>query len=219
MTTTPRHNTRRIRLRAATLAIAATGTLASLLGALVPTTDLDASQPFADLLGQWCTVVLLGCAVWGWLVTLVVLLEAVRAAEAGRVRAAGSRALPAGYRRLVLGACGLVLTTGAVSPALATPGPVHLVPPPVVATQPTQPSTAAVSPAAPAPPGSPHSPGIVVRPGDSLWHLAAERLPHDADNATIAHTWQRLYHANRDVIGTDPDVIEPGQRLSRPKAW
>ncbi|MCP9993213.1 LysM peptidoglycan-binding domain-containing protein [Streptomyces albogriseolus] len=25
--------------------------------------------------------------------------------------------------------------------------------------------------------------------------------------------WQRLYAANRDVIGDDPDVIVPGQRL------
>ncbi|MCI4144440.1 LysM peptidoglycan-binding domain-containing protein [Streptomyces sp. MMS20-AI2-20] len=25
--------------------------------------------------------------------------------------------------------------------------------------------------------------------------------------------WRRLYAANRDVIGDDPDVIVPGQRL------
>jgi nucleoid-associated protein YgaU len=59
----------------------------------------------------------------------------------------------------------------------------------------------------------------VVRPGDSLWRLAAERLPEDADNATIAHTWQRLYAANRDVIGPDPDRLEPGQQLARPRVW
>ncbi|WP_373466066.1 hypothetical protein [Streptomyces sp. V3I8] len=26
-------------------------------------------------------------------------------------------------------------------------------------------------------------------------------------------TWQRLYAANRAVVGGDPDVIVPGQRL------
>ncbi|MDT3727845.1 transglycosylase family protein [Streptomyces sp. DSM 41972] len=43
----------------------------------------------------------------------------------------------------------------------------------------------------------------VVRPGDTLSGIAAR---HGTD-------WQRLYAANRDVIGDDPDVIVPGQRL------
>ncbi|MBJ6631686.1 transglycosylase family protein [Streptomyces griseoincarnatus] len=42
-----------------------------------------------------------------------------------------------------------------------------------------------------------------VRPGDTLSGIAAR---HGTD-------WQRLYAANRDVIGDDPDVIVPGQRL------
>ncbi|PJE95674.1 transglycosylase [Streptomyces carminius] len=42
-----------------------------------------------------------------------------------------------------------------------------------------------------------------VRPGDTLREIAA------------AHgtTWQRLYEANRDVVGDDPDLIFPGQQL------
>ncbi|NEC50319.1 LysM peptidoglycan-binding domain-containing protein [Actinospica acidiphila] len=43
----------------------------------------------------------------------------------------------------------------------------------------------------------------IVRPGDTLSGIAAR---HGTD-------WQRLYAANRDVIGDDPDVIVPGQRL------
>ncbi|MEE1929422.1 transglycosylase family protein [Streptomyces sp. TRM 70351] len=44
----------------------------------------------------------------------------------------------------------------------------------------------------------------VVRPGDTLADIAAA-------NGT---TWQELYAANRDVVGADPDLIFPGQRLT-----
>ncbi|CAL9575873.1 MULTISPECIES: transglycosylase family protein [Streptomyces] len=42
-----------------------------------------------------------------------------------------------------------------------------------------------------------------VRPGDTLSGIAAR---HGTD-------WRRLYAANRDVVGADPDVLVPGQRL------
>jgi hypothetical protein len=60
--------------------------------------------------------------------------------------------------------------------------------------------------------------GIVVRAGDSLWTLAARRLGPGASAAEIAVAWPRLYAANRAVIGTDPDLIHPGQRLVPPAA-
>lgn len=44
-----------------------------------------------------------------------------------------------------------------------------------------------------------------VASGDSLSGIAADR---DLDG------WQRLYSANREVVGDDPDLIFPGQRLS-----
>lgn len=219
MNTSSRH----ICLRAAALALGATGTLATLLAALAPTTDLSPAQPFADLLGQWCTVVLLGCAVWAWAVTLAVLVEAVVATAGQEPTArvtAVRRGLPTGYRRLVLGACGLALSAGAAAPALATPGPVHLGPPaaaaPATSAIPPRPSP---SPTSGAGAGAGAGSDIVVRPGDSLWRLAAERLPSDAGDATITHTWHRLYAANLAVIGTDPDHLEPGQRLTRPRVW
>ncbi|WP_329539465.1 transglycosylase family protein [Streptomyces sp. NBC_01358] len=45
-----------------------------------------------------------------------------------------------------------------------------------------------------------------VARGDSLSGIAAERR--------LDGGWQRLYSANRKVVGDDPDLIFPGQRLS-----
>ncbi|MEU7485772.1 transglycosylase family protein [Streptomyces sp. NPDC042319] len=44
-----------------------------------------------------------------------------------------------------------------------------------------------------------------VRPGDSLSAIVEER--------GLAGGWTGLYDANEGVIGTDPDLIHPGQRL------
>lgn len=69
--------------------------------------------------------------------------------------------------------------------------------------------------AAPVAPGDP--PRIrVVEPGDSLWAIAAAELGDDATVARVAAAWPALYAANRDVIGVDPDLIHPGQRLTVP---
>ena len=204
--------------RAIVIAVVATGALGWLASRTVATLDLDPDQPFAALLSQWCAVVLLGCGGWAWLVTMAVLVEAVRAGGDGSPGQPHRRrhpGVPATYRRIVLGACGVALAAGSTAPALATPGPVHLAP---------QVAAAAASATAPhqaaAPNRSPERTGeIVVQHGDSLWRLAAERLPRDASNATIAHTWHRLYAANEALIGPDPDRLEPGQRLARPRVW
>lgn len=221
---------RRVALRALALAVGCTAVLLGVALALLPGLDLDPAQPFADLLGQGASIVLLGCAAWAWLVTVVVLLEVLltRAPVGDTVRLPARRhGIPAGYRRLVLGACGVVLAAGASAPALATPGPVHLDPRPATAAPATTPAAPVVHARAPLhlqPPvhqalAEAVAADIRVRPGDSLWRLAAERLPHDASDATIAHTWHRLYAANSDVVGTDPDHIEPGQRLAPPEGW
>lgn len=57
---------------------------------------------------------------------------------------------------------------------------------------------------------------VTVRRGDTLWHLAAAHLPEAATDAEIAAEWQRWYSLNRTVIGADPDLILPGQRLMIP---
>ncbi|MYV38054.1 LysM peptidoglycan-binding domain-containing protein, partial [Streptomyces sp. SID1328] len=43
-----------------------------------------------------------------------------------------------------------------------------------------------------------------VRQGDTLSTIAARH----------GVSWQRVYEANRSVIGADPNLIVPGQRLA-----
>jgi hypothetical protein len=198
------------------MAVAISALALGLVALLAPGIDLDPDQPFAGLLSQCCTVVLLGCAGWAWLVTVVVLLEAV-ATPTDERPPPQRRGLPSAYRRLVLGACGLALSAGVTAPALATPGPIHLDPRPATAATTTSHQVARAP--MQAPPAARAAREIVVRHGDSLWHLAAERLPRDASDATITHTWKRLYAANSSLIGTDPDHIEPGQHLEQPQGW
>ncbi|MET9436348.1 transglycosylase family protein [Streptomyces sp. NPDC006551] len=45
-----------------------------------------------------------------------------------------------------------------------------------------------------------------VTPGDSLSRIAREERVNGG--------WQRLYEANRTVVGDDPDLIHPGQKLT-----
>jgi len=60
----------------------------------------------------------------------------------------------------------------------------------------------------------PHS--VLVQPGDSLWSIAADHLPNDADDAQIDAAWHTWYRTNRLLIGADPDLIQPGLRLRSP---
>ncbi|MFJ4971008.1 transglycosylase family protein [Streptomyces sp. NPDC088755] len=47
--------------------------------------------------------------------------------------------------------------------------------------------------------------GYTVQPGDNLWAIAdAQKLPQG---------WTGLYEANKDLLGSDPDLILPGQSL------
>ncbi|MDP9239312.1 MAG: LysM peptidoglycan-binding domain-containing protein, partial [Actinomycetota bacterium] len=57
---------------------------------------------------------------------------------------------------------------------------------------------------------------VVVRPGDTLWAIAARRLPAGVPNSAIAAAWPRWYATNRHLIGPDPDRLLPGQRLIPP---
>ena len=57
-----------------------------------------------------------------------------------------------------------------------------------------------------------------MRRGDTLWSLASRSLGPDAGAAEIAAEWPRWYAANRSVIGSNPDHLEPGQRLRPPAA-
>src|SRR5688572_11192180 len=57
---------------------------------------------------------------------------------------------------------------------------------------------------------------VVVRRGDTLWAIARARLGSRADVASTAREVRRWHDENRDVIGSDPDLIHPGQRLDAP---
>lgn len=72
--------------------------------------------------------------------------------------------------------------------------------------------------------GSLRAPLVVVEPGDTLWAISAERLadggrsgtgnvPSDAEIADSVTQW---HNANRDVLGSDPDLIRPGTVLHLP---
>lgn len=45
-----------------------------------------------------------------------------------------------------------------------------------------------------------------VKSGDSLWQIA-KRLTGDGSN------WSNIYNANKSVIGNNPNLIYPGQKL------
>lgn len=60
---------------------------------------------------------------------------------------------------------------------------------------------------------------VVVAPGDSLWTIAAEQLAAGEPDPTVRaidRTWPQWHAHNRDVIGPDPDLLLPGQRLEHP---
>jgi nucleoid-associated protein YgaU len=62
----------------------------------------------------------------------------------------------------------------------------------------------------------PSSESVLVRPGDTLWAIAARSLPPEATDSEIAAACARWYATNRAVIGADPDLIHPQQRLIPP---
>lgn len=58
-----------------------------------------------------------------------------------------------------------------------------------------------------------------VSRGDHLWSIAAETVSEHRANASdeeIATYWRRLIDTNRDAVGSDPDLISPGQRIVLP---
>ncbi|MFF9909530.1 transglycosylase family protein [Streptomyces sp. NPDC013457] len=78
------------------------------------------------------------------------------------------------------------------------------------ASLPRQRTVQAKAPAAPAPATPTTVPTVremyTVTPGDSLSRIAREER--------VKGGWQRLYEANRTVVGDDPDLIHPGQKLT-----
>lgn len=208
---------------------AVTGLLSWLAGDLVRSRDLVASgqlaaASFDQLLALLAALALATCALWFWLVTSVVTLEAARGPTAGDMQRLPTIGCPQGTRRLLFAACGLALASGLVTPATAVEGQQHRAAtgPAMLAGLPL-PERASTHPAAAVEshaPGSRPAPtrprAVQVRAGDTLWSLAAATLAPQADDAEITATWRAIYEHNRGVIGDDPDLIKPGTTLTIP---
>lgn len=84
--------------------------------------------------------------------------------------------------------------------------------------RPNEPKPAPAPPptAAPPPPAPPPSPAPVAQPttytvvgGDNLSRIAQRYYGN-------ANLWRQIYDANRNVIGGNPNLVRPGQRLTIP---
>ncbi|NLS10842.1 LysM peptidoglycan-binding domain-containing protein [Nesterenkonia sp. MY13] len=64
----------------------------------------------------------------------------------------------------------------------------------------------------------PSAPLVEVRPGQSLWDIAADHLGTAATDWEIAAEWPRWHAANAEEIGPDPAALKPGTVLSPPKS-
>jgi nucleoid-associated protein YgaU len=58
---------------------------------------------------------------------------------------------------------------------------------------------------------------VEVRPGDSLWSIAARHLGPGASATDIAEAWPEWFEANRSVIGDNPHMIRAGLLLDAPQ--
>lgn len=59
---------------------------------------------------------------------------------------------------------------------------------------------------------------VVVRPGDTLWSIAARHLAPEATTGDIAEAWPQWYAANRELIGPNPDSLAVGLVLTQPES-
>jgi hypothetical protein len=188
-----------------------------------------AVTPLDRALADLAAAVVLACAVWLWLATTAVVVQAAQGRPG--VPHARSRVVPPFVRRLVLAACGVALVGGSVQPAFAVGTDVHLehghhhqravlrspldglpLPERATVSGPTGPT----GPRTEVAPSDPADRMVVVGPGDSLWAIAARDLPRGSPDAAIAARWQAIYAVNRTRIGPDPDLIVPGLRLLLP---
>ena len=169
--------------------------------------NLD-SHTFDDLLFAVAWWLLVGCAAWSVLICAAAVVEAM---SRGRLRATTWVGCPPALRRLLLAGLGVALASvPPLGQAAAAPRGPGLADPHAAAAQQALPV-----PARPIGPAQTRT-TQVVRAGDTLWHLAELRLPTSASPAEVADLVARLHRRNRVVIGSDPDLIRPGQRLICP---
>jgi hypothetical protein len=200
----------RSRLRCLAVWLLATGCSGGL--ALWLQAGVGRPADFATALEDLMSLAGATATLWLWLLATLTTYDVARG-RATRARAG----VPAGVRRLVLAACGVALASaGETGPAPADHG--HA--------RPTTLSSLALAfrlaqatahPFHHGPSARPRAatPTVVVRDGDTLWAIAQRHLGSAGADA-IGRACSRLYELNRAVIGDDPDLIHPGQRLRLP---
>ncbi|UPK76171.1 hypothetical protein MU582_05900 [Nocardioidaceae bacterium SCSIO 66511] len=194
---------------AATLAPAA---IALSLGQRLSVRPTSGPLAFENLLVDVAEVVAFGAAAWLCVATALAVVAEVRGAGSLAARLSQRitpRCVAAVIGLVVGGAAGLApITASAADDATTTR-------PDISGLQlPDRPSVAARSLPARKPVDGRSV--VIVRSGDSLWRVAAERLPPGADDAAVARACKRWYAANRAAIGPDPDLLLPGTRLEPP---
>jgi LysM repeat protein len=185
------------------------GTAVTIAWAAPDLRAIPAATSFDRLVVGTAAGALVACGLWAWLVTGVVVAQALT----GRSQAA-TPGVPHWVRTLVLLACGLAVVSAPAAQAAdgghgGRPDPREVLaglPPPERVLGGLRPVTAAPEPVARV---------HVVRPGDTLWDIAATDLG-PADHERITAHWHRIYRLNRAVVGAEPDLIHPGQQLRMP---
>jgi nucleoid-associated protein YgaU len=166
---------------------------------------------FGDLLVKGATWALALGAAWAVLVCAAAVLEVV---SAGRLAITARLGCPAPARRALLAGLGVVLASGGV----VVTSQVSAAPPVAGSGGGSRGQLGLAVPSRPtgSTPAVPRQ-RVEVQPGDSLWRLAEQRSRAATSDAGIARLVARTYRTNRHIIGADPDLIRPGQRLQVPR--
>src|SRR4051794_10515500 len=163
---------------------------------------------FGDLLVNGAAAALALGTGWAVLIAAAAVLEVI---SEGRFALTARLGCPAPARRALLAGLGVVLASGGAvvtCPVSAAPAP---------SGSSTRGQVGLPVPARPV--GHPPAVSrqrVEVRQGDSLWRLAEQRSRPGTEQ-DVARLVARTYRANRGVIGADPDLILPGQRLQIPR--
>lgn len=175
-----------------------------------PQATVDQVVGAAALLSIW--------ALLAWVVASLVLSALATAPGVGGALAArcAEAVAPRLLRRLVAVAVGAAVASGSAPALAAVPGGPTGQLPSAAATSGPAVLPGVDNPQLPSLDRPAPTPAVVVAPGDCLWSIAARHLGPTATTSGIATEWRRWYDVNRLVIGPDPDLILPGQRLTPP---